>query len=184
MEIYLVRHTTPKIDKGICYGQSNLDTADTFASESKKILEKISFDSETKIYSSPLKRCTQLAALFDKNFTIDERILELNFGDWELKKWDAIPSEEINPWMQDFVHVKVTNGESYADLDKRANDFFNDLLKEGALKKIIVCHAGVMRSILARLTDTALEDSFDIKIVYGQVSKISIKEITEIQISI
>tara|TARA_B100000809_G_scaffold249300_1_gene280427 strand:- start:29304 stop:29858 length:555 start_codon:yes stop_codon:yes gene_type:complete len=184
MEIYLVRHTTPKIEKGICYGQSNLDTTDTFDSESKKIIEKISFDLETKIYTSPLKRCTQLAALFDKNFTIDKRILELNFGDWELKKWDDIPSEELTPWMQDFVHVKVPNGESYVDLDKRANDFFSEILTKGALKNIIVCHAGVMRSILARLTDTALKDSFDIKMVYGQVSKISIKETTEIQIFI
>jgi alpha-ribazole phosphatase len=184
MEIYLVRHTTPKIDKGICYGQSDLDTAASFALESKEILKKINFDSETKIYSSTSQRCTQLATLFNPNFKQDKRILEMNFGEWELKKWDDIPTEEMTPWMTNFVHVKVPNGESYVELDKRANAFFNEVLKKGAPKSIIVCHAGVIRSILARLTETVLKDSFNIKIIYGQVSKITINETTEVQISI
>lgn len=184
MEIYLVRHTTPKIDKGICYGQSDLDTTASFDSESKEILKKIPFDSDTKVYSSPSQRCTQLATLFNSNFKKDKRILEMNFGHWELKKWDDIPLEEINPWMKDFVNVKVPNGESYVELDKRANAFFKEVLNEGASKNIIVCHAGIIRSILARLTETALKDSFDIKIVYGQVSKITINETTEVHLSI
>lgn len=123
MEIYLVRHTTPLIEKGICYGQSDLDITDKFESESKVILNKIQFDSDTIIYSSPSKRCTKLASLFNTNFKTDERILEMNFGDWELKKWDAIPSEEMTPWMQDFVNVKVPNGESYTELAERTTNF-------------------------------------------------------------
>ena len=77
MEIYLVRHTTPRVEKGICYGQSDLDISDSFELESKEILEKINFDSETKVYSSPSKRCTKLAALFNPIFKEDKRILEI-----------------------------------------------------------------------------------------------------------
>jgi len=184
MEIYLVRHTTPRVEKGICYGQSDLDISDSFELESKEILEKINFDSETKVYSSPSKRCTKLAALFNPIFKEDKRIFEINFGDWELKKWDDIPSEEMTPWMTDFVNVKVPNGESYVELNKRSNEFFNEVIRNAASKNIIVCHSGVIRSILAKLTETALKDSFDIKIVYGQVSKITINKTTEVHISI
>lgn len=184
MEIYLVRHTTPSIEKGICYGQTDLDVTESFPTESKQILEKITFDSDTYIYSSPSKRCTKLAALFNKNFISDKRILEMNFGSWELKKWDDIPQEEMTPWMQDFVNVKVPNGESYTELTKRTLHFYEELVSKNHSKSIVVCHAGVIRSILAILTNTALKDSFDIKITYGQISKISINKTTKVQISL
>lgn len=184
MEIYLVRHTTPLIEKGICYGQTDLDITENFDAESKNILDKIQFDSDTKVYSSPSKRCTKLASLFNKNFVTDKRILELNFGSWELKKWDDIPKEEMTPWMQDFVNVSVPKGESYTELAKRANQFYYEIKAQNNKQTIIISHAGVIRSILAMLTSTELKDSFDIKITYGQISKISINTKTEVQISI
>jgi len=40
-EIYLIRHTTPKVEKGICYGQTDLNLADTFEQEKERILKII-----------------------------------------------------------------------------------------------------------------------------------------------
>ena len=37
MEIYLIRHTTPNIEKGICYGQADLDITETFLEEVEAI---------------------------------------------------------------------------------------------------------------------------------------------------
>jgi alpha-ribazole phosphatase len=25
-------------------------------------------------------------------------LMEMNFGDWEMKNWDVIDSDELNPW--------------------------------------------------------------------------------------
>ena len=33
MKIYLIRHTQPDVEKGICYGSSDLDVAATFEAE-------------------------------------------------------------------------------------------------------------------------------------------------------
>ena len=42
MEIYLVRHTTPAIKKGVCYGQTDVDlNSDTFESELREIKNKL-----------------------------------------------------------------------------------------------------------------------------------------------
>ena len=41
MDIYLVRHTTPKIDKGICYVQSDLVLVDSYPEEFKTIKDTI-----------------------------------------------------------------------------------------------------------------------------------------------
>ncbi len=46
MEIYLIRHTTPKIAQGICYGQSDLELASNFDDEMASIHQNLdqSFD--------------------------------------------------------------------------------------------------------------------------------------------
>ncbi|SNR32828.1 alpha-ribazole phosphatase [Lutibacter agarilyticus] len=172
MEIYLVRHTTPNIEKGICYGQSDLDVAATFENEVAVILNSLEITEETIVYSSPLKRCTKLAQQFSKELIIDDRLMELNFGDWELLNWDHLPKITSNIWMNDFVNVSTPNGEAYIDLAKRANEVFTEIISTSAKKIIITTHAGVIRSILSKMNNIHLKDSFDIKVDYGQVFRI------------
>jgi len=169
MEIYLVRHTTPNIEKGICYGQSDLGITDSFQSEVKRIHEQIPIHEISRIYSSPLQRCKLLAKTFKKEIICDKRLKELNFGDWELQPWDAIHSKELDPWMKDFVHVQVPNGESYITLQQRMLDFYTTLDFTAEEKIIIVTHAGPMRALLSHIRQIDLKDSFAIKIDYGAV---------------
>lgn len=172
MEIYLIRHTTPTIEKGICYGQTDLDITAEFEIKASKILNEITVDTTTKVYSSPLQRCTKLALKFSKNIITDDRLMELNFGDWELKKWNDIPRNEIDPWFKDFVNVTIPNGEAYIDLYKRANGIFQEIASKNFKKTIITTHGGVIRSIIANLNGVPLANSFDIKVEYGQIFKI------------
>ncbi len=169
MEIYLVRHTTPDIEKGICYGQSDIGLADSFLSEITEVHNKIPIDKISKIYCSPLQRCKLLAETFNKPITFDNDLKELNFGNWELKAWDAIDKSEITPWMEDFVHVKVPKGESYVTLQKRMLDFYHSLDHTSEEKIIIVTHAGPIRALLAYIRNVDLKDSFSIKVDYGEV---------------
>ena len=59
MEIYLVRHTETVCEKGICYGQSDVDIAAPFETVFEKIVSQL--PSEALIFTSPLKRCATLA---------------------------------------------------------------------------------------------------------------------------
>ena len=82
MNIYLIRHTSVDVPKGLCYGQSDVPLRPTFeieAAVTKAKIESIHFD---MAYTSPLSRCTRLAQYCGFGDTIrDPRILELNFGD-------------------------------------------------------------------------------------------------------
>lgn len=169
MEIYLVRHTTPNIDKGICYGQSDIGITNSFHTEVKKIHQQIPLHEISKVYSSPLQRCKLLAKTFNTEILFDDRLKELNFGDWELQPWDAIHSRELNPWMKDFVNVKVPNGESYVELQQRILDFYTTLDVSLSEKVVIISHAGPIRALLSYIKKTDLKDSFNIKVDYGQV---------------
>lgn len=174
MEIYLIRHTTPQIEKGICYGQSDIPLADSFDEELEEILNKGPFlKDEIAVYSSPLQRCKILAeSLCNSSISYNQDLVELNFGDWELQSWDAINKTELNAWMKDFVNVSCPNGESFTDLHKRVVAFYQSLILSEHDKVTIVTHAGVIRALLAFHNDTLLVDSFKMKIEYGEVIKI------------
>ncbi len=173
MEIIIVRHTTPNIEKGVCYGQADIDVTATFSEELQPILKELKSVDFDHIYASPLQRCKKLAEKISPNITFDNRLKELDFGDWELKKWDDIPAEEINPWMENFVEIPVTNGESYVDLNNRVVDFLQEIEKLNTQHIVIVTHAGVMRCIWACYNNIPLDKTFELKLTYGQILKIS-----------
>lgn len=173
MSIYLVRHTKPLVDKGICYGHADIDVTDSFAEEAA-IVKKFVPPVVHRVHSSPLQRCRKLAEHLypDLSINLEPDLRELNCGEWEMQHWDAIPREVIDPWMNDFVNICIPGGESYVQLFDRVVRSYNRIV---ALEKpvIIVAHGGVIRSILAYLTNTSLKDSFAaFKPHYGCVIKV------------
>ena len=176
MEVYLVCHTETVCEKGICYGQSDVGIREPYSAVFENILKQL--PQEAVLYSSPLQRCAILANHIKENTQIDSiiedsRLMEMHFGDWELQKWDAIPQEVLNPWMEDFVTVNVPNGESFVDLDNRIRVFLNDeLAKNHAKPIIIVAHSGVIRSILCKINNLPLQEAFKTPLDYGVVIKV------------
>lgn len=176
MEVYLVRHTETVCENGICYGQSNVGIREPYYAIFESILNQLPQDAV--LYSSPLQRCVTLAKHIQKNTQIksiieDSRLMEMNFGDWELKSWDDIPQEVLNPWMADFVNVRVPNGESFVDLNERVLDFLENEVSNNKEKPlIIVAHAGVIRSILCKINTIPLQDAFKTKLDFGAVVKV------------
>lgn len=172
MEIYLVRHTETVCEKGICYGQSDVGILEPYLEHFETI--KAQIPDQAKVFSSPLIRCAQLANYIATTPVItDHRLMEMNFGDWELKNWDDIPVNDFTPWMNDFVNVRVPNGESFVDLHNRVVDFMTNEFQKDTLKPVvIVAHAGVIRSILCKIASLPLKDAFQNKVDYGSVLKI------------
>lgn len=174
MAIYFIRHTAPQIEKGICYGQSDIPLAATFDQEAVAIQRKIP-GKIVLAYSSPLLRCRKLASILTGGqYVIDNRLLELNFGDWELMAWDQVPSQDLQAWMNDFVSQATPKGESYLNLYERTIDFWQSIEQLGKQENILVItHGGVIRAIQAYINSIPLEDSFSFKINYGHICKLS-----------
>ncbi len=171
MEIFLVRHTETVCEKGICYGQADMDIKEPYIEFFQEI--KTQLPTDAILYSSPLLRCKKMAEFISEEIIVDKRLMEMNFGNWELQPWNDIPLEEIQPWMDNFVTVSVPNGESFEDLHERVGEFYSELLQKKEAKVIIICHAGSIRSILSRYHKTNLVDAFSFySINYGEVIKI------------
>jgi len=175
MKLWLIRHTNVNVAPGICYGQTDVDVAETFENEAqviKKQIENIAFD---KVYSSPLIRCKKLAEyLFKTNIIYDARLRELHFGEWEMQAWDKIQHPELNKWMIDFVNTPCPGGESFIDLHNRVKHFLTDLKKKNHSQVVIISHGGTIRSILSHTQNIPLKDSFKISVKHGDVTKIDL----------
>ena len=155
MKLFFLRHTSLNVEIDVFYGQTDLDVSDRFEEEVKLIKKKIkNFNIDTnyiKVYSSPLKRCIKLTNKLTKNYIVDERIKEMNLGDWEMKKMSSISKKEKLDWENNLLSFKIPNGESNNEFLKRLKSFLDDIFKfnEDAL---IVCHAGSINGMLSLLT--------------------------------
>jgi alpha-ribazole phosphatase len=177
MSIYLIRHTNPLVDKGVCYGHADIDVTESFAEEAA-IVKKFVPSKVHQVHSSPLLRCRKLAEHLYPDLPInwEPDLRELNCGEWEMQHWDAIPREVIDPWMNDFVNICIPGGESYVQLFDRVVRCYNRIAAQGR-PAIIVAHGGVIRSILAYITNTSLKDSFAaFRPHYGCVIKVDDNE--------
>ncbi|MEM9987685.1 MAG: alpha-ribazole phosphatase [Bacteroidota bacterium] len=173
MEIYLIRHTVPKIAKGICYGQTDIELDETrFEEQVRTILHKLPPNLD-RVYSSPLARCRRLAQRLPGPVEVDPRLMELDFGRWENKKWEEIDPETLGAWMEDFVRAKAGKGESYLDLHDRTVAFIEALSAKARQDQClaIVTHAGNIRSFVSYLLGLPLENSFRLQVEHGAVVK-------------
>ncbi|MDO9152570.1 MAG: alpha-ribazole phosphatase [Paludibacter sp.] len=172
MEITLIRHTSVNVDSGICYGQSDVEVSNNFEEEAKEVFNSIKNEKFDAVFSSPLSRCTKLANYcgFPKPF-LDERIMELNFGEWEMKEWNEINDPQLKRWYSNWIDEIPTNGESFKEQILRVNNFIFELHNTGYKSIAIFAHAGVIRSFGVILDKYPIENAFLYEVNYGQVIK-------------
>ncbi|PSL27254.1 histidine phosphatase family protein [Dyadobacter jiangsuensis] len=175
MEVYLIRHTTPVFEPGLIYGRKELLLHNDFPSELEAVRSQLDRDFDIT-YSSPAFRCTELARALSPAFVTDNRLQELDFGDWEGKTWDTVDQQALQAWMDDYVNVCTPGGESMIQMRARVSEFWAELGASGYKKAAIVTHAGVIRLILSIVNEIALTDIFDIKVAYGEVIRVGISE--------
>ena len=178
MKLTLIRHTTLQVAPGICYGQSDIDVAASFATEVINTQAKIANMAFDSIYCSPLQRCVKLAqALNLGNIVQDSRLKELHFGDWEMQAWDAMPRDIFDAWAQNYAGLAPPNGETFSQLQQRGLSFLEDVLQQYPEGNVaIVTHGGMIRAMLAHALNMPLKGLFRFDIDYGSVTQIVFKK--------
>jgi alpha-ribazole phosphatase len=105
------------------------------------------------IWSSPLSRCRSPAALLAAKLAlphrIDPRLLELSFGGWEGKSYEALDRDDhlsFRAWCDDWEVVAPPRGETLADLLARVGTWLR-VAQESRAPQLVVAHAGVVRAV-------------------------------------
>nr|WP_236675969.1 alpha-ribazole phosphatase [Chryseolinea lacunae] len=173
----MIRHTTPAVDKGICYGQTDLLLTADFQEEASDVLENLPTKPDV-IYSSPLHRCRILAEFLSRAsgvpVEVDKRLMELHFGNWEMKRWDDIDSTDLTQWMSNYERARCPGGESYHDLMARVEDFIVSLQATTHKTSWVVTHGGVLRAVNVLVNKISLKQSMDLRIPYGNILRLKL----------
>lgn len=162
MRLYLIRHPRPDIAAGICYGRSDIALAEDPAASAAAL--SACLPAGLPVFSSPLRRCLDLARQLHSAPQIDERLVEMNFGRWEMRRWDDIPRNEIDAWAADPVTYTPPGGESPAQVRVRVAAW----LAERPPAAVLVSHGGVLRACVGELTGAT--DWHTLKFDFGAVS--------------
>ena len=168
--IYLIRHSSPfiEIDNYSDYNNTNWHDYNrnmilsVLGEQKANALTKIDELTNIKeIYSSDSFRAIStakyLSELNDTKIKLDERINEREFG---VDYLNQLPDDFTKKSFDD-KNFKVFNGESLNEMDKRFNDFIEELLNSGVDKSIIVIHGIMLLSFFQNHCDF----DFDGKIV-------------------
>ncbi len=146
MRLYLLRHTKPLIAPGVCYGQTDLAVAEAdYVSLAATLRQHWSAD--MRVYSSPLQRCSLLARQLHTQPCFDPRLMELNFGRWEMCAWNDIPRADIDAWAAAAATYRPGGGEAAVDVARRVISWLQDVQEQGLAEAVVVTHAGVMRML-------------------------------------
>lgn len=175
MDLYFLRHTTVAVDNDVCYGQTEIPVASSFLQEAADTMKLVPDKMHAVYFSSPTRRCIQLAEFISKRPAMqDDRLADLNFGEWERKKWDEIEEQELESWMSDVIYQAPPDGESYEQLILRIKDFFEEIIIKNYKTVVISTHASVIRAILSYVLEIPYQRTFDMQIAFGSITKISV----------
>lgn len=175
MKITLIRHTSVNAEPGICYGWSDIDVAPSFINEAQQVKQKIYKNTFDAVFSSPLLRCRKLANFCGyPNPIIDDRLKELNFGKWELQKWDEITDPQLQLWYNDWIHLPAGEAESYQEQCLRVANFLDEIRQKNYQHICIFTHRGVIACAMVYCGLCTVEDSFDTDVPYGSQTNIEL----------
>ena len=155
MRVVLIRHPRPLIGPGICYGRLDIPLHPSGEDDIARIAADPGLKGATRVWSSPARRCRALAdAVADGlavPLTVDHRLLELDFGDWEGRPWDAVARADLDRWAAEPITFAPPGGESGAALIARIWDFA-EALRLDRLDCAVVSHGGPLKVLAALLT--------------------------------
>lgn len=169
MNIVLIRHTRIVAPPGVCFGRSDVPLAATFPMEAADVRARLPWI-PAEVWSSPAPRCRALAQLLGATTVrIDPRLQELDFGQWEGRRWDDFRSPESEAWALDPWRERPPGGETVAELWARVAAVRAELLACRAERVAFVTHAGVIRAWRSLTTGKTLAQLWAEPVEFGGI---------------
>ena len=157
--LYLVRHgRTDANAKGLLQGRLDLPLDAIGRRQAAAMAAMIGEVDE--VVSSPLERATQTAAYFDRAVTIDERWIEVAYGEFEGVPTGEVPSDVWRSWKTD-PDFATPDGESFGALDARVRAACEDLTERSRGRDVVVVsHVSPIKAAVGWALNASMEIMF------------------------
>ncbi|WP_084787492.1 histidine phosphatase family protein [Anaerobacillus alkalidiazotrophicus] len=133
------------------------------------------------VFSSDLRRCQETLDYLNVKMSVivDERLREINFGDWEGKTYDELKCDaNYQEWLNDWEQSSPPNGEAWSEFTSRIDLFLDELIKRVQKEQknkfpiVMVTHGGVIRYLLLKFY--ASRTLWDFPVEHGKALKLSL----------
>ncbi|GBR16542.1 phosphoglycerate mutase [Gluconobacter frateurii] len=148
LPVLLSRHPQVESAEGVCYGRQNMTLKAGWEPIASGLLTLAKGIGCSIVYTSPSMRCLAVARKLAEHSSLpvsqDERLQELNFGQWEGMTWADVPREALDSWAADPEGFSPPGGESGTNLRERVQSFWEDLIR-AARPALVISHGGPLR---------------------------------------
>lgn len=130
----------------------------------------------TRVVSSPLARCRQTAAAFGLPVVIDDRWVELDYGEWDGRPVSEVPAEVWRQWRAD-PDFAPPGGESLVALGERVRAAADEAAAEAmADDTVIVTHVSPVKAAVAWALGAADEVAWRTFVSQATITRIAVGE--------
>jgi broad specificity phosphatase PhoE len=153
--IYLIRHGETQANRdGVFRGRGEVPLSPSGVKQAQELRDRFAGLDVQRIFSSPLQRAAQTAAICfpGRELELEELVNNLDLGRWAGRRKREIAAEEPElwrRWLEEPERMAFPGGESLAVVKARARAF-NVLLAAAAEERIaVVSHRSVLKCLLA-----------------------------------
>ncbi len=127
------------------------------------------------VVSSPLQRAIQTAEPLGQHPRIDERWIELDYGEWDSRPISDIAPHEWTAWRED-ASFSPPGGESLFELDERVAAACDELISQAAeLNVAVFTHVSPIKSAVAWALGVSEQISWRLNVAQAQITRIAIR---------
>lgn len=170
--LYLVRHGQTLWNlEGKTQGNKDSDLTLLGIKQAKKLGEYFRDIELDEIYCSPLERsyltARIIACIKDLDCKLDNRLVEMNFGEWEGLTLSEIKNnypKSFRTWMEEPHLANIPSGETIETAQKRIVDFVNSkIIESNKNTTLVVSHGTLIRLLLLDVLSMDLKHYFKLK---------------------
>lgn len=179
--LYLIRHGETELNiTKVYYGSTDCPLTQRGRKQSQGLALTFKNIKVDRVYTSPLIRAKDTADIIfssGQDLVIDSRLKEMDFGQWEGKHYtDLAGDETFELWQREWKNTPAPGGESFNDLTRRVEDFWQFLKKTTEDNVAIVGHNAVLMLLLPTILSLTPEQGWYFCFEQGRYSHISFAE--------
>ena len=129
-----------------------------------------------RVISSPLQRALQTAEPLGQIPRIDERWIELDYGEWDSRPVADITADQWAAWRAD-PSFSPPGGESLIELDQRVAAACEEIISEAEeLRVAVFTHISPIKSTIAWALGVSEQISWRLNVAQAQITKIVVRD--------
>jgi broad specificity phosphatase PhoE len=160
-------------------GRLDVPLNDAGRDQARALAERVKDEPVAALYASPLSRARETAEIVGAALglapRLDERLVEVDVGDWQTRLKDDVAREDPEGWAAFRAAgegFRFPGGESLLEQQERVIAALVDITQRRELPALVICHRGVIRAALAHTHARGLETYHDWTVPNGELVRL------------